>query len=298
MFGPDTTYGNAPGIGNGQIANVGADASTGLQPYSEYGGSMLPSGTQGLIPPGTGILDILQNIPPGATTALQQLVQQTERDIGGGVNQGPVSPSDLTSGVGPGQSGQVVGGPLSGIGASALKWLSEATGLSEGALRTIGTVGQAGIGTLAGLQQSSATNQLGNRILDLGAKGRERLEGSFTDPNFNLWDQPAYKGALDTSWKTGLHELSATGSGNPFGTPTGLAALNEKIMGGLMLPALRDYREVNRATGYGNIPQYAQVAQNAIGQQGGAWEAAGAGLQSLLNPRQTYTLADLKSLFS
>ncbi len=161
----------------------------------------------------------------------------------------------------------------------------------------LGTLGQAGLNIASGLQQSNATNQLGNRILNMGAPSLARYEASF-QPGWSIWDQPGNRESLDSSWDSALRNLSATG-GNPFGNQGGLIEANKRIMGSLGAPLTQNYREVNRAAGFGNVPQYAQIAQNAIGQQGTAYQAGAAGLEDLLNPRQPkLNLGDLGKLLN
>lgn len=173
-------------------------------------------------------------------------------------------------------------------GGGALKSLADSLGMDEGTLRMLGGLAQTGLGIFAGSQQADKTNALGEKILGMGAPSLARYEASFA-PGFDLWQQPAYKSALQASWDTGLRAAGAK-YGNPLDNPGAMAEVNKNVLGGLVLPGLQNYREMNRAAGFANVPQYAQIQTNAIGQQGGAWEAAGAGLERLLNPRQNYTL--------
>lgn len=171
-----------------------------------------------------------------------------------------------------------------GTASSAASRILDGTATAADWTSVLGALGQTGLGIYAGNQQADATSALGDRILNMGAPSLARYEASF-QPGFNLWEQPGYGDALNTSWETGLRRASAS-AGNPLDNPGVMGELNKNIMGTLGLPALQNYRETNRAAGFGNVPQYAQIQTNAIGQQGGAWEAAGSGLENLLNPRQ------------
>lgn len=293
----DAAWGVNPQAAAGAFPSNAAEIAAANQAAAAGIGETVATGTSGTLGAGglsegwlAELLQGIQNVPPGTTTALQQLggsgggnslaeFQQTLQQSGvmgdqGGLSQlfNQLDSQSLTNLVNSGASG-----------ASALSRLFSGDATAADYASLLGTIGQAGLGIAAGLQQSNSTSALGDRILNMGAPSLARYEASF-QPGFDIFQQPGYQQALDTSWDTGLRKLST--QGNPFGDPGALTEANKSIMGSLGLPALQNYRETNRAAGFGNVPQYAALGSQAIGQQGGAWEAAGAGLENLLNPRR------------
>ncbi|WP_460992138.1 hypothetical protein, partial [Staphylococcus aureus] len=60
-------------------------------------------------------------------------------------------------------------------------------------------------------------------------------------PGFDPMSIPGYSGAVDTTSKSLLAKLSASG-GNPFGNPGGLIDANKQIVSVPDLPAIENYQ--------------------------------------------------------
>lgn len=196
-------------------------------------------------------------------------------------------------------------------GATTLSSLLKSAGLDTGEYSDIVD----GLGrAIPGLIGAYAANQQGDAIGDLGAKedarirefmtygapSRERYEASFA-PGFDITQDPALTGAMDTTMDTMLRRLSAQG-GNPFGNPSGLAEANKYVMGNVALPYLQNYRNQNASTGgYGAFNTTAAGGGNTnaldlagVKADSGMWGAlGGASRDALTPPQQPMTLEAL-----
>ena len=119
--------------------------------------------------------------------------------------------------------------------------------------------------------------------MGFGAPSRQRYEASFA-PGFDITQDPALKGAMDTSMQSLLRGLST--QGNPFGNPGGMAEALKYVTGNVALPYLQNYRNQAAATGgYGAFSTAAPgAASGAIKAGGDVYADLGRGAAQLFNP--------------
>lgn len=191
-------------------------------------------------------------------------------------------------------AGNSLGGSLletiKNLPTSALKslGLTKPDGSLDGAsiAGLLGKLGAAGLGAYASNQQAGALSDLANKYSEYGAPSRARFEASMT-PGFDPNSIPGYAGALDSTSKSVLAKLSATG-GNPFGSPGALIDANKAIVSGTALPAINEYQRLNlSAGGLGNLNAAIPALQSqAIGQDANFYNALGYGLNAATAPKQ------------
>lgn len=175
-------------------------------------------------------------------------------------------------------------------GGSVLSRIANGTATSEDWMSAGGKLLSTALGIYGSSQQSNALSDLASKYENFGGPSRARFESSMS-PGFNPMSIPGYAGALDSTSKSVLARLSASG-GNPFGNPGGLIDANKQIVAGTALPAINEYQRLNANTGFGNSMNGAMnLQQQAIGADGGALNALGYGLNSLTSTQPS--LADL-----
>jgi hypothetical protein len=179
--------------------------------------------------------------------------------------------------------------------------LTKPDGSADGGalMSLLGKLGAAGLGAYGSSQQSNALTELANKYSEYGAPSRARFEASMT-PGFDPSTIPGYAGALDSSSKSILARLSATG-GNPFGNPAGLVQANKDIVSGTAMPALGEYQRLNlSAGGLGNLnAAVPALQQGAINADGNVLSALGYGLNAATQQQpQQQSLADLMKAFN
>lgn len=290
---------NKPDFIQGLVEKTPLALGSAIVGYGAFGPNGFISGTDGLFPGGfsggSGAESLLGEAGADTLGGLSELTPEVSTgvmggpELTGGFDIGNFPWSDLSE-LTPSVTG--VGGAAGGITAEAAKTalgrILDGSATDADYLSVLGTLGQAGAGIFAGLDQADSSQDLADQLLAFGTPSRERYEASFA-PGFNPFDLPGYKDALDTSWDVGLRKASAR-AGNPIDNPGVMGELNKYITGSLGVNAINDYRRINKDAGFGTVTPYAQLSQNAITQQGGAWEAAGAGLENLLNPKPRYNI--------
>ena len=258
-FGPDS--GLQTFIGD---SSLGGTTGSGFQ-LGDFTGSQLPGGSLSSTAAGSGMVDLggAGSMPgvdmsnPAVSSAMQTLTQK----VGGQAAQ------------------------------SLLSKLINGTATAGDYASLLGNLGAAGLGLIGSLSQKNSLNNLANQYLNYGAPSRARYESSMT-PGFDPTSIPGYAGALDSTSKSVLARLSATG-GNPFGNPGGLIDANKQIVAGTALPAVQEYQRLNANTGFGSSMNAAVPLQTAAaGQNTNAFNAIGSGLSSIANPPQM-SLSDI-----
>lgn len=182
-----------------------------------------------------------------------------------------------------------LGGDLASKVGSLLKAGSTASsiagmlGISEGAVGTIGKLLATGLGMYGSNQQAKSLQELAGKYQEYGAPSRGRYEQAMT-PGFDPTSIPGYAGALDSTSKSLLARLSASG-GNPYGNPGGLIDANKQIVSGTALPAINEYTRQNANVGFGNSMNSAMGLQTgAINADRGITTALSSGLGDLTAP--------------
>jgi hypothetical protein len=235
---------------------------------ADSGGSLIPSSGAG------SLWDILGNLPP--TPPIPPGTQAPAP-----VQEGPTTPGTGPLGSISTTAGTALSRILSGA-ATAADWAS-----------LLGTAASTGLGIAGADAQRSASNELADKFLAIGAPSRSRYEASMT-PGFEPTSIPGFQGAIDTSTQTLLRQLSAQG-GNPYGNPGGLAEVQKYITGSVGLPAIQQYQNQNASTGgYGAFNTAAPGSMTtAANSAGNIYNVLGNGINSLLNPPSpTSTLDD------
>ena len=200
--------------------------------------------------------------------------------------------------LGDGGSGGILQNLPSGSGSAASSLISKLMqgGISGSDLTNLlGKLGAAGLQAYSSNNQANQLGQLAQQYQAFGAPSRARYEASMT-PGFDPNSIPGYAGALDSTSKSVLARLSATG-GNPFGNPAGLVQANKDIVSGTALPAIQNYQATNANTGFGQAMNGAmQLQQQQIGAQSNVPAALASGLGSVTAPDNSLTslLAQLK----
>lgn len=202
----------------------------------------------------------------------------------------------ITGGVGP----AVVGGAgtSAGLGSAAgsaagtaFSRILDGTASTADWLSVLGPTAATALGIYGSNRQAGRYDDLANRYLAMGEPFRARAEASM-QPGFDPMSIPGYRAAVDDAMDTQLRGLSAVG-GNPFGQPGGLIEAQKKVLAGTALPAITNYQNQNiSAGGLANLQTQAPGLQSAaIGQQGNVYNAIGAGISDITNPRRS--LADV-----
>lgn len=139
----------------------------------------------------------------------------------------------------------------------------------------------AGLGMYASNQQANKLSELAQKYQDYGAPYRQQLADISANPD-NFYNSLGAQKATDAV----LNKLSI--GGNPAGSANKQA---------LTIDSLYDQygKERDRLAGFGGLTNYNQAAPNleaqAIGANANMWNAAGAGLNDIFNPKTS--LADL-----
>jgi hypothetical protein len=187
-------------------------------------------------------------------------------------------------------------------GATTLSQLLGVTGTGATALDALGRAIPGLIGAYAASEQGDAYGDLINADnaryqsnLALGAPSRSRYEASFA-PGFDISQDPALQGAMDTTTQTLLRQLST--QGNPYGNPSGLAEVNKYVLGNVALPYLQNYRNQNASTGgYGAFNTSAASGPNmnlagaGVNADSNVWGGLGGAAADVFTPRTS--LSDL-----
>lgn len=160
--------------------------------------------------------------------------------------------------------------------ASALKYLVKAAGPAAAA----------GLGAAAANQQSGALQALNDKYMAMGAPSRDRYEASYA-PGFTMASDPGYTDALNQTAKASAHAMSV--NGNPAGSPNAWTQTLSDVNSKFAYPAMQQYRNQNAATG--GIASFSaaapSMATGAIGAQGDMYNAIGAGINDIFNPRKS-----------
>ena len=177
---------------------------------------------------------------------------------------------------------------IPGSASTAADWISKITQNPSGIASMLGKLGATALGMYGSNQQAKSLSELASQYQNYGAPSRARYEASMT-PGFDPNSIPGYSGALDSTMKSTLARLSATG-GNPFGNPGGLIDANKQIVAGTALPAINEYQRLNANTGFGNSMNAAlNLQQQGVGADANSLNALGYGINSLTNPQPSLT---------
>lgn len=253
-----------------------------------YGEAPTFSGTFDPTLPGTPPMPA-PGMPPAIPETTQQLTEWGLKEVSPGVWSQPAFP-DIQMGAGDWlkYGSSLLGNSLGGAAASAASGLlgSGAPGASGGLFGgsmwdTLGKLLPAGLGMYASNQQANKLSELAQKYQDFGAPYRQQLADISANPD-NFYNSLGAQKATDAV----LNKLSI--GGNPAGSANKQA---------LTIDSLYDQygKERDRLAGFGGLTNYNQAAPNleaqAIGANANMWNAAGAGLNDIFNPKTS--LADL-----
>jgi hypothetical protein len=236
-------------------------------------------GTEGLVDLGgaSGGAMPAPGMPPAIPETTQQLTEWGLKEVSPGVWSQPAMPDiQMTAGdwlkYGLGTLGSSLGGQIaSGLGSS----LTQQTGDSQSLMGLLGKLSPSLLGMYASNQQANKLSELAQKYQDFGAPYRQKLAEISADPNAFYNSEGAQK-ATDTV----LRKLSI--GGNPAGSANKQA---------LTIDSLYDQygKERDRLAGFGGLTNYNQAAPQletqAIGANANMWNAAGAGLNDIFNPK-------------
>lgn len=216
-------------------------------------------------------------MPPAIPETTQQLTEWGLKEVSPGVWSQPAMPDiQMSAGdwlkYGLGTLGSSLGGQIaSGLGSS----LTQQTGDSQSLMGLLGKLSPSLLGMYASNQQANKLSELAQKYQDFGAPYRQKLAEISADPNAFYNSEGAQK-ATDTV----LRKLSI--GGNPAGSANKQA---------LTIDSLYDQygKERDRLAGFGGLTNYNQAAPQletqAIGANANMWNAAGAGLNDIFNPK-------------
>lgn len=175
-------------------------------------------------------------------------------------------------------------------GSSVLSRIINGSATSDDWLSTAGKIAATALGVIGSNNQAGQLNSLAQQYQGYGAPSRARYEAAMT-PGFDPTTIPGYSGALDTTSKSVLAKLSASG-GNPYGNPGGLIDANKQIVAGTALPAIQSYIGSNANVGFGAPMQATLGLQTqGVGADANTLNAIGYGINAISNP--TPSLTDL-----
>ena len=219
---------------------------------------------------------------------------QALKDAGITAPTGSITQQLVDAGI-PFESATKLSSVLGNNGSSLLKSLL-GNGTSSGIGSLLGKLGAAGLGAYASNQQANSLNDLANKYDSYGAPYRAQLSSLMANPNSfinsNEVQVPVQQG-------TNALMRSLSTSGNPFGSGNALQqgqnyasnSFYDKLQG-----------KENQLAAFGGLANFNSSAPGAataaIGAQGNAANAIGAGLNDIFNPPKTLAenLAAYKSL--
>ena len=267
---------------------------------------MLGSGGASVAPEALGASESLLGPATGTVEAAPVIGGAGAPAVSGvATGAGPFVPTTLGTGVASGVSGLLAGptgsasaggtGAVGGAaaGGSALGRILGGNGTTEDYLSTLGTLGATGLGIYGANQQADAYSDLANQYMAMGAPYRSRLESLYSDPQAYL-TSPEVQVPVQQGTDALARSLSAR-VGNPIGNPTALQEIQNYATNQFYnrLGAERD-----RLAGYGGLTAYNAAAPGAssaaVGAERGIYDAVGAGLADITNPRpRQVTLSDI-----
>lgn len=280
---------DAPWGVNPQGGNVSYDPFEGMQDWQAPTGGSGYDPFEGMQDWNTSELRNLSAGPPA--TNLQDLMTKLDTTPGG-----KALLNSLTGG------GTDAAGKLSFLeqalkAGSSASQIAKMLGVGEGTVGLLGKLLGFGASAIGASQQGDEFRRLSDEFKGYGAPSRARYEGSF-QPGFTMQNDPGYKDALDQTTKSFLHKASI--AGNPADSPNAWKQTLSDVNSSFAYPALQNYRTMNANTGgYSSFNTAApQVATQAAGSGGNVWNAVGAGVSDIFNPKRSLAeeYADYKRL--
>lgn len=299
-------YGLLSGLGGAGSLAAG-DAMAGLIPAGELGAWTGAAGTAGAASTGgSGMFDwtdVLGGMTDSTGSALSGWNSTSSlADLTTAANQ--YGWSDLASaGTSAGANADIAGSswinnllqqaindPLGSAG----KVLKSFTGSSNSSdwMKTLGSLGAAGLGAYASNNQTNALEAQAQRYEGYGAPYRQKLSDLYADPSSFLKD-PSVTVPVDQGTSSLMRSLST--QGNPFGSGNALQQ-GQSYATDQLYNKLG--QEKDRLAGFGGLSSYNQAAPttatNAIQSSSNTWNALGSGANNIFNPPQTQaqTMAD------
>ena len=271
-WGANPTGSFSPGSYNpadplGFASDVAPNVGNLTTPVGDFTASQLPGGSlnatgAGVLGTGAGGLT-LPNLPstpsiPSDPATNTNVVENQGNVTGGGALNTNYTGAQIASALGLG-------------GSSALQWLSQATGLSQGALQALGLAGSTALGVYG-------SNQQANALTDIANQARADRQ-PFLNKSLEWLNNPqAYQ---DTAGKSSLDAVlrGLSVQGNPFGSPTNIALAGD----------IANKNWQNAVTGFGNIglagqDSRSQLLSNAATADRGVTASLASGLGSLTQP--------------
>lgn len=161
------------------------------------------------------------------------------------------------------------------LGGQAANGSFAPTGESSSLLGILGKLAPSLLGAYASNQQTNALTDLAKKYQDFGAPYRQQLADITANPD-NFYNSLGAQKATDSV----LHKLSI--GGNPSGSPYKQQLAIDSLW--------NEYgKERDRLAGFGGLTNYNAAAPNleaqAIGQNANMWNAVGAGMNDIFNPK-------------
>lgn len=291
-----TSAGIGAGLAGAGAATAGgaeaalADVFPAVMPGTGYGaGAATAAGTAGLTDAGgrMGWEDFLNSgIDPSATDYLNTDIFGGGDPYGSFAGDSWAANTAVPPGVEPSLWAQAK--TALGLGGNAAA-IGNALGLGADATKMLGNLAAAGLGAYASNNQAGALTDLANKYSEFGAPYRSRLADLYANPSGFL-KSPEVTSSVDQGTSALMRSLST--SGNPFGSGNALQQ-GQDYASNMLFGKLG--QEKDRLAGFGGLSNYNQAAPgleaSAIGQNANMYNAIGAGVNDIFNPRTS--LADI-----
>lgn len=289
--------------GAGGAAGAGADAAWGVNPATTgtAGEFSLAGGTAGNLA-GSGGLSSAAGGVTGLTAGgggLGLTVPASATAMGSGALLTPALAAaagipTASAGLGAGSAlsaAQAMGGTggaatTTAAGGSALGRILSGNPTDDDWAQLLGAGGSSLLGVLGSNAQADAYGDVASQYLGLGAPFREKLLQSYA-PGFSMADQPDFQNAMDVGAQAAARATSAR-VGNPVDNPGAYAEMQKYITGSLALPQLNTYRSQLGSFGQLGTNTAGTASMGEASQAGGVYDAIGAGLAGLTQPKSPY----------
>lgn len=287
FLGPGAeTLAGAAGIGGGGGGGAAAGNALGAGlDYSMTGALSGPGSVGGGLGTGLGTATGASAGANAALSAANPFSLATAAGAGGGLASGAgtlsnaISPFSLGT---PGATPPIGGGgtqPTAGNSTAVGRVVDQLMGKGEASTSDwasiLGTAGATGLGLLGANAQTDALKDIYSQTRADRSGALNAFNSALRNPNSFYQTQPAI-GAVEGV----LSKLSVLG--NPANNPSSLAKAAAYNLGGY-----NDYLRSLSGPAFGTASTEANLGSQAAGAEGGAYNALGFGLSSLLNPQPT-----------
>jgi len=281
---PDAAWGVNARDGGGMYDNLYGDSADLID---AYGGNQSTLGN---------VDEFGNNIYGGQTPLGGTEYNDFGGDPLGGTNNAPIPAEGIQKLVDAGVPWEIAS-KMSVSGLKSLMSMAQSNGGGSGGNNPWAGLLAAGLGVLGSNQQTNSLNNLSKQFAEYGAPSRARYESSY-QPGFTMANDPGFTDALNLTGKASAHAQSVTG--NPTGSANAQTQINKDIFSQFAYPALQNYRSQNaNAGGISSFNSAApSAATSAVASQGNMYNALGAGINDIFNPKPTLaqSMADYQRL--